>query len=93
MVTCNMAQAQTVTYKVISTVILTIESLSQKIGTFTISGSASKTFDETVTLPKDFGTRNCDSDHFHIKTIGKIIESNESMLRNDVVEGYINKQR
>ena len=49
--------------------------------------------DETVTLPKDFGSRNCDSDHFHLKTVGKIIENNESMLRNDVVEGYINKQR
>jgi hypothetical protein len=88
-----MAQAPTVTYKVISTVILTIEALSQTIGSFTISGSASKSMDETVTLPKDFGSRNCDSDHFHLKTVGKIIENNESMLRNDVVEGYINKQR
>ena len=88
-----MAQSPTVTYKVISTVILTIEALSQTIGSFTISGSASKSMDETVTLPKDFGSRNCDSDHFHLKTVGKIIENNESMLRNDVVEGYINKQR
>ena len=88
-----MAQAPTVTYKVISTVILTIEALSQTIGSFTISGSASKSMDETVTLPKDFGSRNCDSDHFHLKTVGKIIENNESMLRNDVDEGYINKQR
>ena len=88
-----MAQAPTVTYKVISTVILTIEALSQTIGSFTISGSASKSMDETVTLPMDFGSRNCDSDHFHLKTVGKIIENNESMLRNDVVEGYINKQR
>ena len=34
-----------------------------------------------------------DLDHFHIKTIGRIIEENEGLLRNDVVENYVNKQR
>lgn len=71
---------------------ITIEAVSATVGNFTISGSCVKTTDETVNLPADFGGK-VDSDHFHIKTVGKIIEANESMLRNDVVENYINKQR
>lgn len=93
MVKCNIAQDQTVTYKVNSTVILMIETLTPKIGTFTISGSVSKSSEDTLVLPKDFGTRSCDSDHFHIKTVGKMIETNESILRTDVIESWINKQR
>lgn len=41
-------------------------------------------------MPDGIGTK-IDGDHFHLKTVGKIIENNESMLRNDVVENYINK--
>lgn len=91
-VTCNLKKAPKATYRVISTVMITIDAVSPKVGSFVISGSCAKTTDETVTLPADFGTK-VDADHFHIKTVGKIIENNESMLRNDVVENYINKQR
>lgn len=69
---------------------ITIEAVSPTVGNFTISGSCAKTTDETANLPSD---QKVDMDHFHIKTVGKIIEANESMLRNDVVENYINKQR
>jgi hypothetical protein len=30
---------------------------------------------------------------FHLKVIGKMIENNESILRNEVADNYINKQR
>ena len=43
-------------------------------------------------MPADFGTK-VDADLFHIKTVGKMIESNEASLRSDVVENYVNKQR
>lgn len=91
-VTCNLKKAPKATYRVISTVMITIDAVSPKVGSFVISGSCAKTTDETVTLPADFGGK-VDGDHFHIKTVGKIIEANESVLRNDVVENYINKQR
>jgi hypothetical protein len=72
---------------------ITIEAVSATIGNFTISGSCAKTSDEQVTLPVEFGTGKLDTDHFHLKIVGKIIENNEAQLRNDVVENYINKQR
>jgi len=45
-----------------------------------------------VQLPPDFGTK-VDADMFRIKIIGKMIENNESLLRNEVADNYINKQR
>jgi len=45
-----------------------------------------------VQLPPDFGTK-VDADMFHIKIIGKMIEKNESLSRNEVADNYINKQR
>lgn len=30
---------------------------------------------------------------FHLRIIGKMIENNESLLRNEVADNYINKQR
>lgn len=92
-VTCNLKKAPQATYRVISTVMITIEAVSVTIGNFTISGSCAKTSDEQVTLPAEFGTGKLDTDHFHLKVVGKIIENNEAQLRNDVVENYINKQR
>lgn len=91
-VSCNLKKGSQATYRVISTVMITIEASTDKVGSFTISGSCAKQSNETVNLPDGFGTK-IDSDHFHIKTIGKIIEANETMLRSDVVENYINKQR
>jgi len=92
-VTCNLKMAPKATYRVISTVMITIDAVSPTVGDFTISGSCAKTTDETVTLPANFGTKEVDGDHFHIKTVGKIIEHNESNLRNEAVDNYINKQR
>ena len=92
-VTCNLKKAPKATYRVISTVMITVDAVHPKIGTFTVSGSSAKTTDETVTLPADFGTAKVDSDHFHIKTVGKIIENNETYLKGEVGDSYINKQR
>jgi hypothetical protein len=71
---------------------ITIDAETPTVGSFTISGSCAKQTNEAVVLPEGFGTK-VDSDFFHLKTIGKIIEANENVLRNDVVENYINKQR
>lgn len=68
---------------------ITIEAQHPVVGNFTISGSCAKTTDQTANFPGG----KADPDHFHIKTIGRIIENNENLLRNDVVENYVNKQR
>jgi hypothetical protein len=46
----------------------------------------------TIVLPSDFGTK-VDPDAFHIKVIGRLIESNEDTLRTEIVEKYMNKHR
>ena len=89
-VTCNLKEAPKVTYKVVSTVMITIDAVTPAVGNFTISDSCSKTTDESMILPT-VGAK-IDIDHFHIRTIGRIIESNESVLRNDVFD-HISKQR
>lgn len=30
---------------------------------------------------------------FHLRTIGKMIETNEGRVRDEVLDGYVNKQR
>jgi capping protein (actin filament) muscle Z-line, beta len=90
-VTCSTKKAGQASYRVISTVMITIEAVNPLVGNFAISGSCAKTTEQTVNMPAAGG--KVDLDHFHIKTIGKIIENNEGELRNDVVENYINKQR
>ena len=92
-VACNMKEAPKVSYKVISTVMISLE-LKQPngVGTMTLHGSSSKSASESATLPNDFGS-GTDPDQFHISTIGRLIEGNEDQLRATVQENYISKQR
>lgn len=71
---------------------ITMEAETGDLGKMTIAGSCAKTADQSVQLPADFGTK-VDADQFHLKVIGKMIEHNEGILRNEVSENYINKQR
>jgi hypothetical protein len=77
-------------YKVISTVMITMETNMPLLGKMTVAGSCAKTANQTVTLPADFATN---SDAHHLRVIGKIIENNEGILRTEVTDNYINKQR
>jgi len=91
-VNCNLKGAPRADYRVISTVMITMEAETGKLGKMSIAKSCARTSDHSVQLPPDFGTK-VDADMFHIKIIGKMIENNESLLRNEVADNYINKQR
>lgn len=75
-------------YKVISTVMITMETNMEVLGKMTVAGSCAKTSNQTVTLPADFATN---SDAHHLRVIGKMIENNEGILRTEVTDNYINK--
>jgi len=69
---------------------ITMEAETNPLGKMTIAGSCAKTAKAEVSLPSDFAK---DPDQFHLRTVGKMIEANESVLRNEVTENYTNKQR
>ena len=48
-----------------------------------IAGSSAKSTSETHTIPSSFGP-NEDLDGFHIGIIGRMLEGNEEILRNNV---------
>lgn len=54
-VVCNMKEAPKVSYKVISTVMVTVEAESAQVGKMDIAGSSAKSTTETHNLPDDFG--------------------------------------
>ena len=89
-VACDMSTAGQAKYRVISTVMISVESESADIGTMSIHGSSSKTREETFALPVD---SKSDLDQFHLRNIGKMIETNEGTLREEVTEHYVGKQR
>lgn len=92
-VVCNMKEAPKVSYKVISTVMISLEMVQNTgVGTLQIHGSSSKSASEQVTLPNDFG-KGTDPDQFHISTIGRLVEANEEALRQTVQDSYVSKQR
>ena len=82
-VACNMKEAPKVSYRVISTVMVTVDAESAAIGKMDIAGSSAKSANETHNLPDDFGPDN-DIEGFHLQIIGKMIEANEETLRNNV---------
>jgi hypothetical protein len=51
----------------------------------TLYSTCAKEVLSPIQLPYEFGTK-IDADSFHLKVIGKIIESNEALLRSDVLE-------
>lgn len=89
-VSCDMSTAGQAKYRVISTVMISVESESDDIGAMSIHGSSSKTREETHALPSD---GKSDLDQFHLRNIGKMIETNEGTLREEVTEHYVGKQR
>ena len=92
-VSCSMKEAPKCTYKVISTVMISLEmKRPNTVGELQIHGSSSKSAQEQVTLPDNFGN-GTDPNMFHISNIGRLIEANEDMLRMTVQDNYINKQR
>jgi hypothetical protein len=76
------------TYSVISTVMITLDAQTDIIGKMTIAGSSAKTAKCEVTIDAAF---NADPDMVHIRSLGRLIESNEGLLRNDISESYISK--
>ena len=90
-VVCNMKEAPKVSYKVISTVMISLEmDYPDTVGKCSIHGSSSKSASEQVNLPANFGN-GTDPDAFHISTIGRLIEANEDALRGQVQDVYISK--
>ena len=52
-VSCNMKDAPKVVYKVISTVMVTVEAESGEIGKMDIAGSSSRSITENATMPEN----------------------------------------
>ena len=49
---------------------------------------------ETHNMPENLGTSaGMDLNMFHISNIGRMIEANEGLLRQEISEIYVNKQR
>jgi len=92
-VICNMKELPKVKYQVISTVMVSLEmEQANGVGSMQIHGSSSKQALEYATLPENFKPGE-DADLFHLERIGKLIESNEDLLRQNVQDSYVNKQR
>lgn len=92
-VVCDMSDAAKASYKVISTVMISLAMTQPSgVGKLTLHGSSSKSCSDSVALPKDFGGKTNAHD-FHIAQIGRLIEANEDSLRTTVQETYLIKQR
>ncbi len=88
-----MREAPKVSYKVISTVMISLQMKKpDSYGKMEIHGSSSKSTSEQVQMPADFGN-GTDPDLFHISNIGRMIEANEDSLRGTVNDIYVAKQR
>jgi len=88
-VACNLSAAPKATYRVFTTVMITVEKEDSSVGQMGITGSCSRSSSEALTIP-DSATGE-DLHKFHLRTIGKMIESNEGRVRDEVLDGYVNK--
>jgi len=90
-VNCSLnSETKKATYKLTSTIMVTMDSQYEDIGSLNLAGSCAKNAEKTVAYPSDFSTN---SDMFHLKIMGRMVEENENTLRNDISDTYINKQR
>lgn len=89
-VTCSVTSASSAHYNVISTVMISLDAETPALGKMGIHGSCAKSQQADVQFSEDF-KKNPDS--FHLRNIGKLIETNEERLRLDVTEVYSAKQR
>lgn len=67
---------------------ITMETKNGELGKMGIAGTCSKIATQTAPLPANFAQN---SDDFHLTLIGKLIENNESLMRNEVTDTYINR--
>lgn len=88
-VTCHLTPEKA-TYTVISTLMISLETKTEAVGKMTIAGAGSKTAKTEVACDAAF---NRDTDAAHIRTLGKMIENNEDLLRAEVGDIYCSKQR
>ena len=88
-VTCEIG-AEKVNYQVVSTVMVTIDAEQETLGKMNIAGASSKTAKSEAPVNAEF---NSNADMVHIRYIGKLIEHNEGLLRDEVTEHYLTKQR
>jgi len=73
-VVCDMKDTSKAAYKVISTVLTSLEYKDPSgVGNMTLYGSSSVSASDSVKLPADFGART-DPNDFHISNIGRLIE-------------------
>lgn len=89
-VTCSVTSSTSAHYKVISTVMISMDAATPELGKMGIHGSCAKSQQADVQFSEDF-KKNPDS--FHLRNIGKLIELNEERLRSEVADTYSAKQR
>ena len=89
-VNCQVKKDSKAEYSVRSTVMLSLDMNS--FDQMAITGNCSKFAIQNVQLPSNL-SKEADPDMFHLRTIGKMIEANETQLRSDTLETYVNKQR
>lgn len=89
-VTCSITSATSAHYNVISTVMISLDAETPDLGKMGLHGCCAKSQQADVKFSDDF-KKNPDS--FHLRNIGKLIESNEDQLRSEVADTYSGKQR
>lgn len=78
-VDCNMKEENKVSYKVFSTVMISLVTEQPNgVGKMEVHGNSSKTSNESVTMASNVE----DIDQFHLASVGRLIEQNEDYLRN-----------
>jgi capping protein beta len=80
-----------VRYSVTTTVFLKMISSSATYGNLEIAGNLTRRREDTVSMDPRMKASN--SDEFHISNIGRLIEANESEIRQEMDAIYINKTR
>lgn len=74
-------------YRVVSTVFLKMFSTNPTYGDLEIAGNLSRSKEETYNLDPKSG------DDFHLANIGRLIEANETEIRQEMDGIYINKTK
>lgn len=76
------------TYKLTSTVMVTMDSQYDDLGNLNMAGCCAKNAEKSVPMPMDYAAK---SDVFHLRNMGRMIEENENSLRESISSNYIDK--
>mmetsp|Transcript_16023 Transcript_16023/g.24866 ORF Transcript_16023/g.24866 Transcript_16023/m.24866 type:complete len:138 (-) Transcript_16023:168-581(-) len=76
LVTATVDDKQKVKYRVISTIFLFIKATNDKQGVLDVAGNINKIREDYVAIDPKY-----EIDQFHLKNIGRLIETNESEIR------------